>query len=403
VQRGVELGVLAVDGYGDMLPERKVGGSAVVEELEEMLDGSGVGQLDGVAIAVEEFLQEAEVEDVDSHFTILPKASPCASPSHLRVISLYPVGPYSSGVNRPTVSVVIPVFNAERHLREAIESVLNQTILPDEMVVVDDGSTDESLRIVAEYGSRVTIRRQANLGASAARNLGATTSRCHWIAYLDADDYWFPDKLEKQLALIASDPAVDVVYSGKRDLFEDGKFEDIPAVDPSILPKMLTLMNWIHPTTALVRREVAVAHPWPAHLKSSVDWFFFYSLLKVARFAAVAEPTAIYRRHHDSLTHRNWRSVMRNAQMVADMIRGDFHGWERMILHWQVSSRILANAAIAARDSGSPEYLGLIARSIVMWPLPNPVHLGRHKLFVKMFQQTATRWVANGATAMFLS
>jgi hypothetical protein len=74
VERRVELRVLAVNGYGDVSPDGERGGAAIVQELEEMLDGGGLGQLDGVAVAVEEFFQEAEVEDVDGHSYILPLA-----------------------------------------------------------------------------------------------------------------------------------------------------------------------------------------------------------------------------------------------------------------------------------------------------------------------------------------
>jgi hypothetical protein len=144
-----------------------------------------------------------------------------------------------------------------------------------------------------------------------------------------------------------------------------------------------------------------LAHPWPVHLKSSEDWLFFYELLKVAKFAAVTEPTAIYRLHQDSLTHRNWRELMQTAQVVADAIAKDFAGLERFKLQGRVSARILASAAIAARNEGTTEHLGLIARSIAAWPFPSPDEgrktSQRYKLAAKMFQQSASRWAAFGA------
>jgi len=108
-------------------------------------------------------------------------------------------------MEQPSVSVVIPVFNGERYLQQAIASALEQTYPPHEVVVVDDGSTDASRSIVESFGGKVICKIQQNLGPSAARNLGTEVSTGEWIAYLDADDYWLPDKLEKQIERDESD------------------------------------------------------------------------------------------------------------------------------------------------------------------------------------------------------
>jgi glycosyltransferase involved in cell wall biosynthesis len=98
------------------------------------------------------------------------------------------------------VTCIIPVYNGERYLGEALESILNQTYGPLEVIVVDDGSTDRTPDVVTSYGSRVAYRRQANAGAPSARNLGIGAASGEWIAFLDADDLWHPEKLSKQLA-----------------------------------------------------------------------------------------------------------------------------------------------------------------------------------------------------------
>lgn len=107
------------------------------------------------------------------------------------------------------VSVVIPSYNSAAILPEAIESVLNQTRPADEIIVVDDGSRDETAEVCARYGGAVTCVRQENAGASTARNTGIRASGGYWLAFLDADDSWLPMKLEQQLAALAQNPEAD--------------------------------------------------------------------------------------------------------------------------------------------------------------------------------------------------
>ena len=110
-----------------------------------------------------------------------------------------------------TVSVVIPAWNVETYIARAIDSVLAQTRPADEILVVDDGSTDNTAEIVRRYGSRVRYLRQPQTGAAEARNRGIAEAASRWIAFLDADDQWLPDKLALQLGGLARNP--DIVWS----------------------------------------------------------------------------------------------------------------------------------------------------------------------------------------------
>ncbi|MFC2106016.1 glycosyltransferase family 2 protein [Candidatus Bipolaricaulota bacterium] len=113
------------------------------------------------------------------------------------------------------VSVILPVFNGERYLAEAIESALAQTACPQEIIVVDDGSTDDSARIAQEYvgcESNVRYFRQPNRGIGAARNLGIAQARGGYLAFLDADDTWFAEKLSLQRSAFDQNPGVDLVF-----------------------------------------------------------------------------------------------------------------------------------------------------------------------------------------------
>jgi len=101
-----------------------------------------------------------------------------------------------------TISVVIPAYNAAEYIGRAIDSVLAQTRRPDEIIVVDDGSTDDTASIVETYGSQVRLIRQENAGVSAARNTGIDAATGEWIAFLDSDDEWLKEKLQLQVELL---------------------------------------------------------------------------------------------------------------------------------------------------------------------------------------------------------
>jgi len=290
-------------------------------------------------------------------------------------------------MEQPSVSVVIPVFNGERYLQQAIASALEQTYPPHEVVVVDDGSTDASRSIVESFGGKVICKIQQNLGPSAARNLGTEVSTGEWIAYLDADDYWLPDKLEKQISVIRRQPSVDLIYTGRTESGADGRTAEIRARTPQWTKKRLRFENPLFPTTIIARRSLLLRHPWTTSFRSSEDWWYFYRLSKEVEFAAIEEPTVVYRLHSESLTHRDWRSVLGYAQQVSEKIQEDFQGLERINLKRKVDRRLFANAAIAAREQGSSGYLGLIIRSLVSWPFPD-IWPARYKLFAKMLIQS---------------
>lgn len=110
------------------------------------------------------------------------------------------------------ITAIIPTFNRAHVLRRAIDSVLNQTLQASQVVVVDDGSTDETGRICAEYTGRIEYVRQENAGASAARNLGVTLARHPWIAFLDSDDYWTGSHLERMSAAVRATSGHAAVY-----------------------------------------------------------------------------------------------------------------------------------------------------------------------------------------------
>ena len=110
------------------------------------------------------------------------------------------------------VSVIVPVYDGGRFIAEALDSILGQTQQPAEIIVVDDGSTDDTATVVVRYVARVHYDLQPHRGSGAARNRGVALARGSFLAFLDADDLWAPQKLERQLAAFAREPDLDAVF-----------------------------------------------------------------------------------------------------------------------------------------------------------------------------------------------
>jgi glycosyltransferase involved in cell wall biosynthesis len=115
-------------------------------------------------------------------------------------------------VTTPLISVIIPVYNGERYLGEAIESVLAEAYAPLELLVVDDGSSDGSAALAEGYGPRVQCYRQPHRGLAESLNYGMAQSQGMLLAFNDADDVWMPGKLARQTAALAADPTLDMVF-----------------------------------------------------------------------------------------------------------------------------------------------------------------------------------------------
>src|SRR5580704_7792987 len=104
-------------------------------------------------------------------------------------------------MNPETVSVIIPYYKARHTIARAVESALGQTVRPHEILIVDDGSPDDAASAIKQFGSSVTLIHKPNGGAASARNLGIEHAQGEWVAFLDADDYWEPFRLERQLVV----------------------------------------------------------------------------------------------------------------------------------------------------------------------------------------------------------
>src|SRR5205823_6629289 len=123
----------------------------------------------------------------------------------------------------PQVSVVIPTYNYGRFVGQAVQSVLDQTVAPHEVIVVDDGSTDDTPSVLAQFGSNVRLLHQHRRGPSAARNAGIAASCRDLVAFLDADDWWEPGKLARQVEEMERRPELAAIGCGARGIDGTGR------------------------------------------------------------------------------------------------------------------------------------------------------------------------------------
>lgn len=153
-------------------------------------------------------------------------------------------------MSRPAISVIIPAHNRAHTLIQALESVRAQTLPADEVIVVDDGSTDGTADAVRAFSGTVTCISQANQGAAGARNRGIGAARSPWLAFLDSDDLWMPDKLELQAACLEAGPETAMVF-GHMEEFASPEWTQAggAAADPTPRPAMSA-------SAMLARREV---------------------------------------------------------------------------------------------------------------------------------------------------
>ena len=160
----------------------------------------------------------------------------------------------------PTVSVITPAYNAAKYIGEALDSVLNQTFRSHELIVINDGSpdTDELERELQKYPATIRYIKQENRGAAAARNAGLRSARGEYAAFLDADDRWFPDFLEKQLAFLRSSNA-DLVFSDARLIGDSplaGRtFMELDPPKSAVTPESLLAVEVAVLTSAVLARK----------------------------------------------------------------------------------------------------------------------------------------------------
>ncbi len=202
------------------------------------------------------------------------------------------------------VSVIIPCFNKEKWLEQAINSCLEQTYPEIEIIVIDDGSTDKSLEIIKSYGEKIIWETGQNRGANYARNRGFTLSNGSYIQYLDADDYFLPDKIAQQIYYMEQTGA-DVVYNDEKHIIYLPNGESystnikLDGLGEDFLELFLSCKVYIQTANPLFRRKIiADSGGWDETLKAAQDIDFFRSVaMNGAKFIYQPGCYLVYRKY----------------------------------------------------------------------------------------------------------
>lgn len=224
----------------------------------------------------------------------------------------------------PLVSVVIPAYNAERFVREAIDSVLAQTYPRLETIVIDDGSADETASVVASCGDRVTLHRQPNGGVSAARNRGIELASGDLVAFLDADDVWHPEKIAAQVDLLVRSPQIGFVYTGYTVVDADLT----PVGDTLFAPPNRALRNtllleppviWVSSTCMFRSDLLEVIGGFDERLSTSADTDLALRAGCCSSVGGIGTSLAFYRQHGNQM-HHDPAAMARDMSLVYEKL-----------------------------------------------------------------------------------
>jgi glycosyltransferase involved in cell wall biosynthesis len=267
----------------------------------------------------------------------------------------------------PLVSVVIPTYNRAATLLRAVDSVLAQTWPAFELLIVDDASTDDTAARIAPYlGGRVALhRRPRNGGATAARNAGIAAARGTYVAFLDSDDEWLPEKLARQVALFeAGPPDLGLVYAGLWQLVDGRPPVLVPPRQRGRVHEALRWRNLIGTASGvMVRRSVLLATGgFDERLPACEDWDLWLRIARDHRVDAVPEPLL---RYHDG----NGDRLSNRSRAVFLSIRAIYRRHNAAGASRRIRSMHLALCARELYRTGHVRSAGRLARAaLLLWP-----------------------------------
>ena len=275
-------------------------------------------------------------------------------------------------INHPTVSVIIPAYNAARFIRETLDSVLAQTFVDYEIIVINDGSpdTEELEQVLQPYQSRIIYLKQENMGAGAARNAGLKVARGKFVAFLDADDLWLPNFLSEQVAFIQSDQGYDLVYADA-ELFGDSTrargtvMQREPSEPPVTFERLIGEQCLVNTSSVLALREpILEVGLFDVTLRNSQDFDLWVRLAK--------RPDARMNFQRKVLArHRVW-----SGSLASDGIKS-------------VEGELKVLSKVSQRDDLTPSERNTLAQTVALRSASVEVDRGKRKLLHGEFESAA--------------
>ena len=237
------------------------------------------------------------------------------------------------------VSVIIPTYNCGKYIKDAIESVFSQTYKNFEIIVIDDGSTDDTENNINGYVDRITYFKQPHRGAASARNEGLKRAKGDFIAFLDADDVWEKEKLEKQIRYFEEHPEVGMVYT---DLYRIDmrtnrmlhRWSEVFPVKEGFLFKDLIERNFIQTSTTLIKKEVIECIGFfDETFKAYEDIDYWVRIAEKFKIGYIPEPLVKYRMFSGTLSQKTfWMVEGRLKVFEKHASKIEDEKWKRKVL-----------------------------------------------------------------------
>ena len=270
------------------------------------------------------------------------------------------------------VSVIIPAYNAEAFICESVNSALAQTYRAVEVIVVNDGSTDRTMDRLREFGARIRVHQQPNMGLPSARNAGVNLATGSWVAFLDADDLWMPEKIERQLACSNSPMRyTDRLNFGARGDLPELQSLVTPMYEGDLFLLLLLRGNFITVSSVLLRRDVFhEMGGFSTDLRSVEDMDLWLRIAERYPISLCPEPLVSYRFHPGGMS-RNYVVMGRERRRVTARALMLERG---RTLDWRTRRRVWAqtwqtNGDEAGRAGARWSALLNFARAAAAWPL----------------------------------
>jgi len=294
-------------------------------------------------------------------------------------------------MKKPKVSIIIPTYNMGHYITTAIESIFFQIYKNYEIIVVDDGSTDNTEEILSQYGNKIRIISQNHKGLACARNLGIRNSRGEYIALLDADDAWLPNRLLKQVPILDNKPRIGLVHSNLIEIDDNGNTLGISSqtkrlTTNSIALNLLFRSQHILCPTVLLRKkclqDVGV-------FDENLSWFgvedrdLWIRIAMHWKIEYINIPLALYRIRHDAMS-KNIKKMMKARYYIVKKYTKNLFGFS--LLRQRMLSAIHLELADGLAWRGNPDKsLQEYFKAIKLFPFNIIIYVNFLKAFIKTF------------------
>jgi glycosyltransferase involved in cell wall biosynthesis len=281
-----------------------------------------------------------------------------------------------------TVTALIPTYNSELYICQTIESVLAQAYPIHEVIVVDDGSTDRTEQVLAAYAGRIRYIRQANAGPPVARNTGLAVATGEWVALLDSDDLWVPNKIKLQIEYVDQHPSCSAVYSDMTTFDAGGIIEhsvklsrNLSMPSGRIFPQLFA--ETLFQTSSLMIRKSCIDQSggFDTTLRMGDDYEFFMRMARHYDFGYVDESLVLYRQHLNQGT-RTWGKVLQQGEpweflvlrRIVDQYPEIYEELGTEHVNHRLSMPYFALAYACLTDGDHKNARRLLRRAVRYWP-----------------------------------